>query len=402
MGSESGGVDRAHAVGRGAPVVVVCRRLPLPISSGLDLRLRALVRVLAAVRPVVVVALHGSSDLQDPGATHLVMPPAQSASSPADVMRRALDGNLASTFPSADPVFASRVSELVRTVGADTVILSRLEMARLVDVLPVHSGVRAILDLDEAEGPLTRTMINIVHTRGHRLLFDRYSLELARIEASSVRDFPGPIWVSTALEAENVQGIHPEAHVVVVPNCIDVEPYQPAVRPDPGEPSWLFPARFDYLPNQDAAHRLLEVLPRKSRRESLVLAGSRMPSWLSEAERWGVAICQDPADMRPLLWATTGLIAPLRSGGGSRMKVLEAMAAGTPVVASDVAVQGLDVETGVHFLPIDERPDWVDVLDDVVHDASRTKEMTESALHWVRAHHSTTVLTHVVGQSLDE
>ena len=386
---------------RVAPVVVVCRKLPAPIRGGLDLRLHALIQALAAHRPVYVVGLHGSPQDQDPVATYDLVPGAAVPQiDAAQVLRSTLDGDLARHFASASGRLASRVAEVVRETGADTVILSRLEMAGLGYALADESRARVILDLDEAEGPLAASMADLAEGHGHRLLLKRYARELTQVEAVTLFSFPGAIWVSTAIEADNVRLVNAEADVRVVPNCLDVDSYSRPALAHSERMSWLFPARFDYLPNQDAARQLLDALPRPGFRETLVLAGSRMPDWLRGIDLPGVAVVDTPVDVRPLLWEATALIAPLRSGGGSRMKILEAMAARTPVIATQVGAGGLNARVDEHFFPWEEGVALAEVIDGLVNDPGRSCEVADAAHSWVASRHSLAVLRELLADLL--
>src|ERR1044072_7405160 len=111
----------------------------------------------------------------------------------------------------------------------------------------------------------------------------------------------------------------------------------------------LFMGSLDWRPNQDAANLLLsEVLPAvraPEPRATAVLVGRRPPEWLRQkvAATPGAELHADVPDVRPFLARCGFLVVPLRIGGGSRLKILEALGAGTPVVSTKVGAEGLEL-----------------------------------------------------------
>lgn len=125
-------------------------------------------------------------------------------------------------------------------------------------------------------------------------------------------------------------------------------------QPDAGlerEDLLLFTGTFTHAPNRDAARWLAtEILPAvRARRPgaALRIVGSAPPSQLlADLDRPGVEVVADVADIGPHLAQASAVLAPVRVGGGMRLKVLEAMAAGKAVVTTELGAEGFD-----HFGP---------------------------------------------------
>lgn len=117
----------------------------------------------------------------------------------------------------------------------------------------------------------------------------------------------------------------------------------------------LFLGSLDWRPNLDGVRLLLDQLFPKIRerepRAKLILAGRKPPEWLRERikKEPQVELHADLHDVRPLLWQSGLLVVPLRIGGGSRLKILEALATGLPVVTTEVGVEGLRLQDGEHL-----------------------------------------------------
>jgi glycosyltransferase involved in cell wall biosynthesis len=156
------------------------------------------------------------------------------------------------------------------------------------------------------------------------------------------------IAVSTA-DAELMQSQFGTAEPAVVENGVDTAYFRPQrdVERDPAR--ILFLGSLDWRPNLDGAAILLDQIFPAVRaampQATLSLVGRNPPDWLRSkvAATPGAMLFPDVPDVRPFL-ATCGMLAvPLRIGGGSRLKILEALATATPVISTGVGAEGLEL-----------------------------------------------------------
>lgn len=145
------------------------------------------------------------------------------------------------------------------------------------------------------------------------------------------------------------------SRVSVVENGVDLEQYPPRPAEEKGE-GILFLGSLDWRPNLDGVALLMnEVFPRvRAQRSdaSLTIVGRRPPDWLvrQAGQAAGVRLCADVPDVRPYLAGSAVMVVPLRIGGGTRLKILEAAASAVPVVSTAVGAEGLCIEPERHFL----------------------------------------------------
>jgi glycosyltransferase involved in cell wall biosynthesis len=146
--------------------------------------------------------------------------------------------------------------------------------------------------------------------------------------------------------------------VEIVDNGVDVDYFRPA--PVPRQPETvLFLGNLDSMANLDAVGQLLEVVWPSVRTArpgaTLQIVGHNPPAWLQRrAERTtGVELHASVPDVRPYLTTCSVLAVPQRVAGGTRLKILEALACETPVVSTTIGAEGLRLEAGEHLTVVD-------------------------------------------------
>ena len=147
------------------------------------------------------------------------------------------------------------------------------------------------------------------------------------------------------------------ANVAVIENGVDTD-YFPFKPNTPDEPTLTFTGWMKYHANDEAASFFCsQVFPliQKNIPEVRFTIVGKDPSKevLRCADRAGVEVTGFVPDVRPYLYGSSVFVVPLLVGGGTRLKILEAMSAGVPVVSTSVGCEGLDVEQGRHLLVAD-------------------------------------------------
>lgn len=156
------------------------------------------------------------------------------------------------------------------------------------------------------------------------------------------------IIATTEEDRKQLQEFNPNSKISVIPNGVDLSlfPYRSS---DPGGKQLIFVGTMDYLSNIDAARFLsLEIFPKLQERypdATLALVGARPVPAVQELSTFtGVKVTGPVPSMAEYLRQATVCVIPMRTGFGIKNKTLEAMAVGTPVVASDRGLEGLAVD----------------------------------------------------------
>ena len=170
----------------------------------------------------------------------------------------------------------------------------------------------------------------------------------------------------------------PETRRIVAPNGVDLGSWElPAA---PRSPVVLFPGSFGYLPNVDGARWFVEqVWPRVRAavpEATLVLAGRSPTADVRAMASADIRVLPDVPDMRALFAESRAVVVPLRIGTGTRLKILEGMAARRAVVSTTVGASGLPVTAGRELRIEDDATGFADAVIEAV-GSDRAEEVEE-------------------------
>lgn len=247
-----------------------------------------------------------------------------------------------SWFHSADFELAVR-DKLAGEPRFDLIHVDELSCAR-----PLFEGPArpALLHHHKLDLELARAL----HGAGELSLLE--TMRWRTLEELAARRFEHHVFC-TRRDAERFLGRHPDARPHVVPNAADLEHFTPRESPRDAD-ELLFLGSLDYAPNQLGLGRFLErVWPglRAARpRLSLVVVGRAPAEDFKRAVPEGVHLIPDVEDVRPFLARAAALVVPLEIGGGSRLKIAEALAMGCPVVSTRVGAEGFEDREGVRLV----------------------------------------------------
>lgn len=185
-------------------------------------------------------------------------------------------------------------------------------------------------------------------------------------EQNCFRWFDGAVSVSEP-EAATIKQFGVSYPVAVIDNGVDTEYFAPRDTVQP-QPCLVFTGSMDWRPNQDAARYFVEeIWPTVKRRcpQMQVFFVGRNPSPDVKAleQQQGVFITGTVDDIRPYIADAAVYIVPLRIGGGSRLKILEAMAMKKAIVSTAVGAEGLKVENGRHLLIADTPEQFAEAVE---------------------------------------
>ncbi len=247
-----------------------------------------------------------------------------------------------------------RLRAIVEAEAIDIVQIENLELASYVYDLPPATRAKRVLALHNVgarQYQLPSLMSASAAARQRAWLKWRL---LVGWDARLALHFDAVVTVSAVDEQRLVKQlpIGRRPRLAIIPNGVDVAGLQPL--PPAAEPVLLFVGTLGYEPNIDAAQFFAtQVLPRVQAAvpaTRLVIAGQHpAPGVLALAHLPGVSVIGAVPDLQPVYQAAQVVVVPLRAGGGTRLKILEALALGRPVVSTTIGAEGLDLIDGLHL-----------------------------------------------------
>lgn len=230
------------------------------------------------------------------------------------------------------------------------------------------------------------------HAAGYSLLQWQ---KLYRYERAFCRAVAGTVAVSEP-DRHALASLAPDQPIVNVPNGIDVSRYQPQPLPSDNPPALVFTGKMDYRPNVDAmlwfGHKVLPRIRRATAARLLIAGMSPHPALEKLRALPDVEITGAVEDIVPYIHRAAIYLAPMRVGGGTRFKVLEAMACARPVVSTSLGVEGIPVRNGEHLLIADQPRDFADAILSLLHDQAAggqcSRALGKAARAFVEKHFS--------------
>jgi glycosyltransferase involved in cell wall biosynthesis len=343
-------------------ILTVLPSVPLPADSGGRLRTLRLLEALDADFDVTVLALAGRTDDVEGLRARLRGDVRTARVSPGELLRAA--PGVFRGWPLryrcyAGPAMRGLLERALREDRYDAVHFDHLHTAPLLPVVrTLQPHALAVVDEHNVESLILRRLAE----RGGRLapVVRREAARLERLEGATLAAADAVLACSRddavrlrSMGARNVQ---------VVPNGADLPAGPAAARRE----DVIFVGSFDWRPNADAALELTrDVWPRVApslQEARLVLVGRRPPPEVRRLAGDRVLVTGTVRSVAPWLARSFASAIPLRAGSGTRIKILEAAAAGVPVVATGLAVEGLPFRDGREVLLAESADEFAGAL----------------------------------------
>jgi polysaccharide biosynthesis protein PslH len=275
---------------------------------------------------------------------------------------------------------ARHVRELTSRVAFDIIQVEFPFLTPYLKVVAPDHRAKKILSMHNIESLRFEREIQLSQWGKRRmvLLGDHYFFRAW--EKKALREFDGIITVSD-LERTWVERHAPRATVQLVPNGVDTAYFSPAPPVASNRnPYIVFTGAMDYPPNVDAAcwfcNEILPVLQRKIPSLGFMIVGRNpAPQILELGKRNGVQVTGTVADIRSYVAGALALVVPLRSGGGTRLKILEALAMERPVISTCVGAEGLEITPGTDILIADDAEQFVTHVESLVKSLEKAKNL---------------------------
>jgi sugar transferase (PEP-CTERM/EpsH1 system associated) len=287
------------------------------------------------------------------------------------------------------PRIATELERVLAEGRFDTVQIENVHLSEYLPVIRRATGpLRIVSDWHNIESELMRRYAENTRSIPTKIFARRTATLIANSETRMMNGCDAQV-VPSERERQTLLARSGRASIHVVPNGVDVSAFTPA-SPSAGS-SLLFVGSMDYHANVDAVTWFVrEVWPGVAARHpelEFVIAG-RNPAKAAQALASGrIRVTGTVDDVRPYYEQAFAVVVPLRVGAGTRLKILEAMAAGVPVISTRLGAEGLDAQPGRDLLIADSPEEMIDALDALTPEkrsaiAAAGRKLVEQAYDW--------------------
>jgi glycosyltransferase involved in cell wall biosynthesis len=263
---------------------------------------------------------------------------------------------------------------------------------------------KTVLDCPNVESSLSKAVGESTNGEGFLAKVSREIMpkRVELIERAAVQ-MADQIWACSSDDMTLLRALYqPVADIHLIPNGIDVRNYEGVRNKTIAWPEGLprstrvllYPAAFFHKPNIPAAFFLIEeVFPRLSDHHQdcqLWLVGSRpIPEMIKAAQTEArIVVTGAVLDIKPYFAAASVLVVPLFQGGGTRLKILEAFAAGIPVVTTAKGAEGLEAKDGEHYLLAEHAEEFVQAIERLWSNCDLRERLIANGLDLVESRYS--------------
>jgi sugar transferase (PEP-CTERM/EpsH1 system associated) len=320
---------------------------------------------------------------------------------PQRTMRQRLSGlllsrlpDMAQRLPSAE--FGAALATALRGVDPDVVQVEGIELAQyLFQVADARSGRTLpllVYDDHNAEYVLQQRAFETDVRNPRRWMGAAYSFvqwqRLRGYERRTCQTADRVVAVSKT-DAQTIQRLVPGLELVVVPNGVDMEFYTAPVpfldsQEGPGSLDLVFTGKMDFRPNVDAvlwfAQEVLALIRREAPQVRFWVVGKDPhPRLSSLSMNPAVVVTGRVDDVRPYIARAAVYAIPLRIGGGTRLKVLEAMAMGKAIVSTALGCEGFDLVPGQDLVVANTPAEFATAIVTLLRDPERRERLGRAA-----------------------
>jgi glycosyltransferase involved in cell wall biosynthesis len=260
------------------------------------------------------------------------------------------------------PEFEQVLSEILSGEKFDIIQMESIYVAPYLPVIRKHSSAKVVLRAHNIEHLIWKRLADGERKTVKRKYLQLLSERLKTYEESIIPSFDAiaAITPGDAAYFRNLGCMKPVMHI---PFGIEMKPFRPA---PVISHSLFFIGAMDWMPNQETVRWILDNLWIKLHvlHPGLVLhiAGRQMPRWLLELDKPNVVVLSNVPDAEVFMMDKAILLAPFFSGGGMRVKFIEAMALKKTVITTAIGAEGIDGRDGEHFLLAETLPGMIAII----------------------------------------
>jgi sugar transferase (PEP-CTERM/EpsH1 system associated) len=380
-------------------ILIVCRSLPYPPDVGVNIRLYNLIKNLANKHNISIMCYAGFDDQKTylsklkEYCESIILVPRKKKSKISQLP--ILTANLFAGLPwnikySKSKEMRNSIFERTKAHSFDIVHIDDIFMASNLD-FAFHYNFKKVVTFHNLESINYKRIFKVEKNPYEKLLSLLNWLAMRSWENKIIEIFDLSVAVSP-IELRILKSMNTKAKVAFIPNGVDIKLFNFLPFTD-NEGDLLFIGNMDYAPNIDGAiyfvKKIFPLIKKKLPKAKLWIVGQNPKKAIKRlASDPSIIVTGYVQSVIPYYEKSSVAVVPLRAGGGTRGKILEAMALGRPVVSTSLGAEGLEVTDKVNIMISDKDEKFTDNIIEIITNKTLRKNITDNARRFVESHYN--------------
>jgi sugar transferase (PEP-CTERM/EpsH1 system associated) len=371
-------------------ILVIADKIPFPTIAGAPLRTYNLLRRVAEKHEVWLAAFVATREDGD-GVSEMLKfcrgvetAPISSMSAldrPSELVKYALNGIPPDLRAYQSKALTRGIRRILSDVPVDVIQIEHAHMGLYLASLPEAMSRRTAWMLHDIDWLKYARIASLEAKMRRKVRLKLHAWLMRRWIPRHANAF-GRLMVVSGAERDLLRKVNPQLPIEVIPNGVDARRYRP-LQWSESKPSLLFVGNMRYLPNIEAIVRfreeVLPIIQQQVPGAELWIVGKDPAPAVKQLSGTDVYVTGRVEDLVPFYSRCSVCVVPLRAAGGTRLKILEAMALGRPVVATTIGCEGLEVISGVHLMVADKPEEFARATIRLLLDSNAREAMAKAA-----------------------
>lgn len=311
---------------------------------------------------------------------------------------RRMQPRLPRTTESMSTSFKQALKSQYANQSYDYLLVFRASICSCVEPLAVYAS-KIVLDLDELDSNALKRISKLHLKNNQTNKSEWFAREAKANQVLEHKYLPRFSHISVSSEKERlvVSQLVKQSTLSVVPNSSVEREFLTPEKPV-GTFRFLFVGAFAYYPNTEAmlyfCQTLLPAIRKRVDLEVVIdIVGNKSETLKDHfTPPEGVFIHGRVDDLMPYYQACHGVVVPIRAGGGTRIKILEALQYGRPIVSTELGAEGIEIENGSELLLADNDESFITACINLITDESLRNRLRKNGKEFVMKHHTPSVV----------
>jgi sugar transferase (PEP-CTERM/EpsH1 system associated) len=385
-------------------ILLVTSNLPYPLITGGKIRVWQLLRQISQEHEVILVSLLDSAEEVNylpflrPYCSRIETVVKRRRRSRIKLFSRILKtifrGQPPRNAVAYYPEMASKLREVVQEEKFDAIQIEQSYMASYIEFLPKPTQYKKIISLYDIGAVQSERIFRIQTDLRNRVLTGLDWFFLRNWEPRYLSRHFDKCLVVSSVDQAILKKRAPDLDISVIPNGVDITQYD--LLPMATSQKLIFIGKMNYAPNIDAVHFFCrEIFPsvkEEIRDVELMIVGGAPVDSVESFSSNDITVTGFVESVVPYYQQSEVCIVPLRAGSGTRLKILEAMALGRPVISTGLGCEGLGLTHGENIMIADTPADFAESVVRVMSDRELWKRLVQNGRRHVEAHYDWRVI----------